>query len=126
VKRSRWGGAALAALVLAAAFGCATMRPLSVEDELVRRNSPMRHGGQPIAGYFDHHGLYHGTGGSIRRLDAHTLELRTSSGLMKSAITRLPADSVHTVIARATTVKPLAMAFFAPLTLILIVVIAAA
>ena len=102
MRRALPGRAAWTALSLMLACGCATIRPVSVDQELVRHKSPMVRGGLSIDGYFDHHGLYHRTGGKIRRVSDGTLELNhPSNELMRSGATiRLSADSVHTVVAR--------------------------
>ena len=87
------------ALTLLALCGCATtMRPVSVDAELARPDALIQHRGQPIRGYFDGHGLYRPTGGSIRRAKDGILELRRPSGFRGSVLERLPVDSVRTLI----------------------------
>jgi hypothetical protein len=74
------------------------MRPVSVDQELARPEAPILQRGQRIRGYFDGHGLYRSTGGSIRRTPDGMLELRRPVGLMGTEKERLPVDSVRTLI----------------------------
>jgi hypothetical protein len=109
VKRTLPARVGLVALALAALCGCAAVvRPLSVDEELARPDAPILRRGQAIAGYFDGHGLYHRTDGSIRRAKTSndTLELRQPAGLMRTRTTRLPVDSVRTVITRRDSGSP--------------------
>ena len=117
--RRRSGRAAWTALSLILACGCATIRPVSVDQELARHKSPMVRGGLWIDGYFDDHGLYHRTGGRIRRVSDGTLELsRPSKEFMRSGETiRLSADSVHTVVARKGHTLPFVNTFVVTLAL---------
>ena len=107
------GRAAWTALFLMLTCGCATIRPVSVDQELARHKSPMVRGGLSIDGYFDHQGLYHRTGGKIRRVTDRTLELsHPSNEFMRPGETiRLSADSVHAVVARKSHNLPFVNAF---------------
>jgi hypothetical protein len=89
------------------------MRPVSVDEELARGDSPMVRGGLSIVGYFDNHGLYHRTGGRIRRAGDRTLELRTWTGHMRSKTVRLSVDSVRTVMTRSRS-RPSGGSLFVP------------
>ena len=101
MNRSVASRAAWTALLLVAVSGCAaTLHPVSVDEELARHDGSMIRGRLPIDGYFDNHGLYHHTGGSIRRAGDRTLELRTETGHMRVKAVRLSVDSVRTVMTR--------------------------
>lgn len=126
MSRRRSGRAAWRALFLMLACGCATIRPVSVDQELARHKSPMVRGGLSIDGYFDHHGLYHRTGGKIRRVSDGTLELsHPSNEPMRSGETvRLSADSVHTVVAHKGHTLPFVKTFVVTLGLALVLLYA--
>jgi hypothetical protein len=97
------GRAAWTALSLILACGCAAQQlyPVSVDAELAHKNSPMVRGRLSIDGYFDNHGIYHRTPGSIRSAGDRTLELRKETGRMSTETVRLSVDSVRTVLARS-------------------------
>jgi hypothetical protein len=96
------GRVAWTALSLILACGCAASQlyPLSVDAELARgKDSRMVRGRMWIDGYFDNHGLYHHTPGSIRSAGGRTLELRKETSHMRAPETvRLSVDSVRTVV----------------------------